>query len=217
MPFFKKKDKAKEKSVDDFLIEMITNWKEVRKAAEEATEEEKKARAELDTVDRQISDLQVYAAKAVQAGNENDARRFLTEKKRPTDARERVYSIYQTKSSNAQQLRKMNDDLVDKIEDMRARRASIKETQAQAAAVELMNKMNEMSAKNAASAKETLASMEEKAAHEKAVAAAKAELTKTEQESSMDALLAKYDNVELNANAPSPDDDFEALQQKYGV
>ncbi|MCQ2509086.1 MAG: PspA/IM30 family protein [Lachnospiraceae bacterium] len=215
MAFFKKK--PREKDVDDFIIEMIKNYKEVRKAAEDATEEEKKARAELDQVDRMISDLQVYAAKAVQAGNEADARRFLTEKKNQTAVRERVFKVYEMKSSQAQQLRKMNDDLVDKIEDMKARKQSIKTTQAEAAAQEAINKIQEMSAKNDSSAKETLAALEAQAKHEKDVAAAKAELNKTEQESTMDALQAKYDNMELKADEPvSIEDELEALQNKYG-
>ncbi|MCQ2500917.1 MAG: PspA/IM30 family protein, partial [Lachnospiraceae bacterium] len=211
MAFFKKK--PKEKDVDDFIIEMIKNYKEVRKAAEEATEEEKKARAELDQCDRQISDLQIYAAKAVQAGNENDARRFLTEKNNQTKVRERVAEVYRVKSEQAQQLRKMNDDLVDKIEDMKARKQSIKATQAEAAAQEAINKIQEMSAKNDSSAKDTLAKLEEQAKHEKDVAAAKAELNKTEKESSMDALQAKYDNMELKSEEPvSVDDELDALQ-----
>lgn len=215
MAFFKRK--PKEKDVDDFIIEMIKNWKEVRKAAEEATEEEKKARAELDACDRQISDLQVYAAKAVQAGNEADARRFLTEKKNQTNIRERLFKVYEVKSTQARQLRQMNDDLVDKIEDMKARKQSIKATQAEAAAQETINKIQEMSSKQDTSAKETLAALEEQARHEKDVAAAKAELNKTQKESSMDALQAKYDNMDLNSQEPvAIDDELEALQSKYG-
>ncbi len=215
MAFFKKK--PKEKDVDDFIIEMIKNYKEVRKTAEAATEEEKKARADLDQCDRQISDLQIYAAKAVQAGNEADARRFLTEKKNQTEIRERLHKVYELKYNQASQLRKMNDDLVDKIEDMKARKQSIKATQAEAAAQEALNKIQEMSAKNDSSAKETLAALEAQAKHEKDVAAAKAELNKTEKESSMDALQAKYDNMELKTDQPvSVEDELEALQSKYG-
>lgn len=215
MALFKKK--PREKDVDDFIIEMIKNYKEVRKTAEEATEEEKKARAELDQCDRLISDLQVYAAKAVQAGNEADARRFLTEKQQQTKNRERLFKVYEIKSNQAQQLRQMNDDLVDKIEDMKARKASIKSTQAEAAAQEAINKIQEMSAKNDSSAKDTLAALEAQAKHEKDVAEAKAELNKTEAESSMDALQAKYDNMELNSEEPvSVEDELETLQMKYG-
>lgn len=215
MAFFRKK--TKEKDVDDFIIEMIQNYKEIRKSAEEATEEEKKARNELDQCDRQISDLQIYAAKAVQAGNEADARRFLEEKKNQSAIRERLFKIYEMKSSHAQQLRKMNDDLVDKIEDMKARKQSIKTTQAEAAAQEALNKIQEMSSKEDSSAEETLASLEAQAKHEKDVASAKAELNKTRRESTMDALQAKYDIMELNADSPvSVEDELEALQSKYG-
>ncbi len=212
MAFFKKK--AKEKDVDDFIVEMIKNYQEVHKTAEEATAEEKKARTELDECDRQISDLQIYAAKAVQAGNEADARRFLTEKKNQTALRERLFKVYETKSSQAEQLRRMNDDLVDQIEDMKARKQSIQATQAEAAAQEAINKIQEMSAKRDASAKDSLAAMEAQAKHEKDLAAAKAELNKTAKESGMDALQAKYDNMELNADgAVSVEDELKALQK----
>ncbi|MDO4490684.1 MAG: PspA/IM30 family protein [Lachnospiraceae bacterium] len=215
MAFFKKK--PKEKDVDDFIIEMIKNWKEVRKTAEEATEEEKKARAELDACDKQISDLQIYAAKALQSGNEGDARRFLEEKKKQTLVRDRLFKVYEVKSTQAKQLRTMNDELVDKIEDMKARKESIKATQAEAAAQEALNKIQEMSAKNDATAKDTLSALEQQAQHEKDVAAAKAELQKAEKESTMDALQAKYDTMELDSSGSvSVEDELAALQSKYG-
>ncbi|MDO4616201.1 MAG: PspA/IM30 family protein [Lachnospiraceae bacterium] len=213
MAFFKKK--SKEKDVDDFIIEMINNYKEVHKAAEDAVEEEKKARGELDQCDRQISDLQIYAAKAVQAGNEADARRFLTEKQSQTAQRERLHKIYELKAAQAQQLRKMNDDLVDQIEDMKARKQSIKATQAEAAAQEAINKIQEMSAKNDSAARTTLASLEAQARREKDLAAARAELNKTEKESSMDALQAKYDKLDLQTSGTqSVDDELQTLQRQ---
>ncbi len=213
MAFFQKKQK--EKDVDDFIIDMIKNYKEVHQAAEDAGKEEKKARAELDQCDRQISDLQNYAAKALQAGNEGDARRFLEEKQNQTAVRERLFRIFQAKHTQAEQLRTMNDELVDKIEDMKARKQSIQATQAEAAAQEAINKVQEMSAKNNASAGETLSSMEAQARHAKDVAAAKAELNKTAGESTMEALQKKYDNMDLEKHSSvSVEDELDALQKK---
>ncbi len=196
MAFFKKKNKEKEKDVDDFIIEMIQNYKEVRKAAEEATEEEKKAGQELASCRSHMEDLQAYAEKALKAGNEGDAKRFLAEKKNQSTVLDRLQKVYDAKAAQAQQLRNMNDELVDKIEDMKSRKSSIKATQAEAAAQETINKIQEMSAKSSSTAGNSLAELEAEAKHAKDVAAAKAELNKAERESSMEALQAKYDTMD---------------------
>ena len=75
-------DKAEdpEKMIDQLMRNLADDLAEVKEETAGVIAEEKRAERALEECKKEIAELGSYAAKAVQAGNDNDARKFLTEK-----------------------------------------------------------------------------------------------------------------------------------------
>ena len=77
-------DKAEdpEKMIDQYLRNLESDFAKVKAETATIMAEEKSAKRKLDECNEEIARMSEYAMKAVAAGNDNDARQFLT-----TDAR----------------------------------------------------------------------------------------------------------------------------------
>jgi len=132
-----------------------------------------------------------YAKKALEAGNENDARIFLTKKQELENVGAGLATSYASAHENAVKMRQMHDKLATDIETLKSRREMIKSKMAVAKTQETLNKATDSiaSTKGAMSSFER---MEEKADKMLDEANAMSELNMTPIDDRMARLVVKW-------------------------
>ena len=161
------------------------------------------------------------AKRAVEAGNDADARLFLSKKAMLAEKQATLEQKVQLASDNALKMRQMHDKLVQEISELNARRDSIK---AKLATAKMQSRINELggSVGNAKTNLGAFARMEDKANRLLDEANAMAELN-MDPVDEIDSLMSKYDTVasssiddELAAlkgsSSPAIDDELAALK-----
>lgn len=166
---------------------------EVRKETAGVIAQEKATKDRRDALAADVKKFTDLATKAVAAGNDDDARAFLTKKNEIAAQLVDAEEIYQTAKLNADQMRQMHDHLVDQIQEMERRKANIKATAAAAKTQEKINKMT-MGVSRHGDLSETFDTMEGKAKDRLNAARAMADLA-APQEDEADKLAAKYAGV----------------------
>ena len=206
-------DKAEdpEKMVDQTLRNLNNDLVKVKNETAEVMANETKAKRDLDEINLEIARMQDYAEKAVVAGNDADATKFLTEKSKLVARQATLQQTYDIAAANAMKMRQMHDKLVNDISELESRRDMIKAKVKLAKAQQDINKMT--SKVDSSSSFAAFQRMEDKADAMLDVAAAEAELNATAASSEVDSLASKYD--------ASPDaavqDELAALKAKLGV
>ena len=206
-------DKAEdpEKMIDQTLRNLNNDLAKVKEETAEVMADEAKAKRNLDECNAEIARMQQYAEKAVVAGNDADATRFLTEKSKLVAKQATLQQVYDVSAANAIKMRQMHDKLVNDIAELDSRKDAIKAKIRLAKAQQDINKMT--SKVNSESSFASFQRMEDKADAMLDVAAAEAELNATTASSEVDNLAAKYDG--------SPDaavqDELAALKAKMGM
>ncbi|HSH25433.1 MAG TPA: PspA/IM30 family protein [Massilibacterium sp.] len=186
-------DKAEdpEKMVDQYLRNLNRDLGKVKAETASVMAEEKRAKRVLTECQEEIKKMQAYAIKALEAGNEDDARKFL-EKKGEVAAKEaELQKSYELASSNATQMRQMHDKLVADIGELEKRRTMIKGKMSVAKTQKRLNKVGSsiLGANDSMSAFER---MEEKANKALDEANAMAELNASKEDDMKD-LMSKYE------------------------
>lgn len=207
-------DKAEdpEKMIDQYLRNMESDLGKVKAETASVIAEESRAKRTLDECNANIAKMQTYAEKAINVGNDNDARQFLAQKKVYTDQLASLQNTYQIASENAAKMRNMHDKLVNDISQLNARRDSIKAKMAAAKTQQRINKIGS-SALGVANDMSAFERMEAKADKMLDEANAMSELNKTAGEASIDDLASKYDNPQTDS---SIDDELAALKAQMG-
>ena len=206
-------DKAEdpEKMIDQTLRNLNNDLAKVKEETAEVMADEAKAKRNLDECNAEIARMQQYAEKAVVAGNDADATRFLTEKSKLVAKQATLQQVYDVSAANAMKMRQMHDKLVNDIAELDSRKDAIKAKIRLAKAQQDINKMT--SKVNSESSFASFQRMEDKADAMLDAAAAEAELNATTASSEVDNLAAKYDG--------SPDaavqDELAALKAKMGM
>ena len=120
---------------------MIDQYMRNLESAETASvmAEETRAKRELDECTEQVNKMQSYAEKALTAGNEADARKFLEKKQQLVSTQTALQQSYEAAAANAAKMRQMHDKLVKDIESLESRKAAIKAKVATAKAQERLN------------------------------------------------------------------------------
>jgi len=173
-------DKAEdpEKMIDQLMRDLVDDLADVKKETAGIIATEKSAKREMDECTKEIADLTTYATKAVQAGNDDDARKFLSEKATLTSKLTGLTEAYNLAKQNADNMRAMHDKLVKDIEELESRREMIK---GKMAVAKTQKKINEMTGSAISNANDSIAAferMEEKANKMLDEAEALAELNK---------------------------------------
>lgn len=122
-------DKAEnpEQTIDDFMRGLNRDLGQVRAETTAMLAEERRAKRALDENAAEIRKLEKYAAKSVEDGNEEAAARFL-ERKGPLSGKEaELRSAYEAAAAQAAGLKQMQDKMVADLEQLEARRISLKE------------------------------------------------------------------------------------------
>ena len=187
-------DKAENpaKMIDQYLRDMTADLAEVKRETAGVMAEESRTKRMLEDNQREVEKYDGLARKALAAGNEGDARVFLSKKQQLSEKSASLQTTYEAAHTNAQKMRQMHDKLVGDIEALNARREMIK---AKVAVAKTQEKVNSMAsgADKAAGAMSAFDRMEAKA----------------------DAMLDRANAMEeLNQQ---PKDDAAELEKKYAA
>lgn len=210
-------DKAEDpaKMIDQYLRDLEKDLGNVKAETASVMAEEKRSKRELDECREQIGKMSKYAEKALIAGNETDARTFIEKKGEFTQKETTLAQAYELAKANADKMRAMHDKLVKDIDSLNSRRDAIKAKVAMAKAQEKINKVG-TSMGNATSNLSAFDKMEAKANKMLDEAAAMAELNQSQEEASVDDLMAKYDSPSSSSDG-QVEDELAALKAKLGL
>lgn len=199
-----------EKMIDQCLRNMNDDLVKVKQETASVMAQEKACKRQVDECQANIDKMQSYAVKALTAGNEDDARRFLAEKNRLTAKLTDLQANYAIAHDNSQKMRDMHDKLTSDIKELEFRKETIKGKIAVAKAQERINEMTS----SVTSANNSIASFEryEQLANKRLdKAQAVAELNASNPTNSIKDLTAKY------VNDPNVDAELEALKASLGM
>lgn len=139
------------KMVDQYLRECRSNLADVKKETAAVMADEKAAKRNLEECQAAASRYSDAAMKAVQAGNDDDARKLLAAKQAEEAKLPGLQSTYQMAADNAGKLRQMHDQLVNQINEMEAQKDAIKAKIKVAEAQKKVNKITDGSKASEAS------------------------------------------------------------------
>ncbi len=200
------------KMIDQYLIEMTESLAEVRKETAGVMAEESRTKRLVDENQADIKKYDGLARKALQAGNEDDARAFLAKKQQLEAKGTSLQESYSAAKTNAEKMRQMHDKLVKDINELKSRREAIKAKVAVAKTQEKVNKMASSTGK-VEGAIGAFERMEAKADAMLDRANAEAELSKTPADPIAD-LEKKYS---VSASDASVDTELEKLKAEMGL
>ena len=198
------------KMVDQTLRELNESLAEVKKETAGIMAEEQRCKRNYDTVLAEIDKWTNYAKKAIEAGNDDDAREFLAKKQQVESALADAKQTYDIAAENAGKMRQMHDKLVSDISILESRREMIK---AKVAVAKLQAKVNEVTSRTNVNG--TIAAferMEAKADRMLDSANAMAELNAAPVDTAS-ALAKKYDSGTVSS---SVDAELAALKAELG-
>ena len=200
-------DKAEdpEKMIDQCLRNLNSDLGKVKSETATIMAEEQRAKRDLDECNEEIEKMQNFAVKALEADNENDARKFLEQKASLASRQPGLAEAYELAKNNALHMRQMHDKLVADIGELESRKDMIKGKIAVAKTQERINKMGSsvVSANDSIASFEKYEDMADKALDK---ANAMAELNRSSSEQSIKDLTKKY------STDKSVDDELAALK-----
>lgn len=188
-----------EKTIDDYMRSLNSDLGKVRAETASVLADERMAKRAWDECRAEIKKLQHYACKSVEAGDDEEARRFLERKVTQAEKLEQLQASYDLASANAASMKQIQDKLASDMGQLEARRAELKGKMAVAKVQQALN-----SIVNKDSVFEAL---EEKVnrAYDKAMAIAE---LRAESKDNLDALFAQY---EKNTSA---EDELAEIKEK---
>ena len=208
-------DKAEdpETMIDQYLRNLESDFAKVKAETASIMAEEKSSKRKLEECDAEIAKMGEYAKKAVAAGNDTDARQFLTKKNELTQKREVLAKDYELAQTNSEKMRQMHDQLESDISAMKSKRDMLK---AKVKVAETQKKINEMGAglESAGNNAAAFDRMEEKVNKMLDEADAIGELNKSASGNDIDDLTSKYDTAGTNSDV---DDELAALKAEMGL
>ena len=134
-------DKAEDpaKMVDQYLIDLNQSLAEVKSETAGVIAEEKRTARLVEKNTAESNRMESLAKKALQVGNENDARVFLAKKQQIDTTGEELKKASDAAHVNADKMRQMHDKLVSDIDGLKTRRETIK---AKSAVAKTQNRVN---------------------------------------------------------------------------
>lgn len=131
------------KMIDQYLRDLTDSLAEVKEQTAGVMAEEARTKRLVDDCSADVEKYDGLARKALQAGNEDDARAFLAKKQELGAKAAGLQAAYEAAHENASKMRQMHDKLVDDIEELKGRREGIK---AKVAVAKTQDKVNEFTA-----------------------------------------------------------------------
>ena len=166
----------------------------------------------MDECNAEIAKFQNYAVKAVEAGNDEDAKQFLLKKNQLVEKQTSLNQAYTLAADNAAKMRQMHDKLVADINELNTKKEAIKAKLAVAKTQERINKIGS-SVAGAENNMSAFGRMEAKVDKMLDEANAMAELNDLSANDPTAALAAKYEEKQ---EATAVDDELAALKASLG-
>ena len=114
------------KMIDQYMRELTDNLAEVKEETAAVMAEESRTKRLVDQNAAEVAKYQGLARRALEAGNEGDARVFLAKKQELESKGQALSTTYEAAKANAQKMRDLHDKLVTDIETLNGRREAIK-------------------------------------------------------------------------------------------
>lgn len=205
-------DKAEdpEKMIDQCLRNLNEDLGKVKSETAAIMAEEMRAKRALDECNEEMEKMQSYAVKAISAGNDADAKKFLEQKGSLANKSAGLTESYNLAHANATNMRTMHDKLVKDINELDSRKDMIKGKLAVAKTQERINKMGS----SVSSANNSMASFnkyEDMANKQLDAANAMAELNNSSPENELKDLTSKYETSSVDI-----DNELAALKASLG-
>ncbi|WII37859.1 PspA/IM30 family protein [Paenibacillus thiaminolyticus] len=199
-------DKAEdpEKTIDQYMRSLNQDLGKVKAETASMLADEGRARRALDECNAEIRKLQRYAEKSVEAGKEEEARKFLERKAALAGKQNELQTAYELASANAAKMKQMQDKLVADIGRLEARHS------------ELKGKLAAIKTNSGSDVNSSFDALEDKANRALDEAMALAELRAGSKEDDLDDLIAQLEkDMRNNANPPTnAEDELAALKEK---
>ena len=209
-------DKAEDpqKMIEQYLKELTGDLAEVKRETASVMADEAKAKRNLVANQEEVVKYTQLARKALEAGDEANAKVFIKKKQSLEEVGETLQQVYDVAASNSQKMRQMHDKLVNDLNELHTRKAAI---EAKIKIAEAQKKVNEVAGASAANKAEAslnaFARMEEKVDHMLDEANAMAELS---MERTDDAFAAEAKYYEAISNS-KVDAELEAMKAELGL
>ncbi len=209
-------DKAEDpqKMIEQYLKELTGDLAEVKRETASVMADEAKAKRNLVANQEEVVKYTQLARKALEAGDEANAKVFIKKKQSLEEVGETLQQVYDVAASNSQKMRQMHDKLVNDLNELHTRKAAI---EAKIKIAEAQKKVNEVAGASAANKAEAslnaFARMEEKVDHMLDEANAMAELS---MERTDDAIAAEAKYYEAISNS-KVDAELEAMKAELGL
>ncbi len=209
-------DKAEDpqKMIEQYLKELTGDLAEVKRETASVMADEAKAKRNLVANQEEVVKYTQLARKALEAGDEANAKVFIKKKQSLEEVGETLQQVYDVAASNSQKMRQMHDKLVNDLNELHTRKAAI---EAKIKIAEAQKKVNEVAGASAANKAEAslnaFARMEEKVDHMLDEANAMAEL---QMERTDDAIAAEAKYYEAISNS-KVDAELEAMKAELGL
>lgn len=199
-----------EKMIDEYMRQVIEQLAEVKKETAGVMAEEKRAKRLVDENNENINKYEELAKKALKAGNEEDAKIFLSKKQEYVNNGIEVQKSYEIAKANATKMREMHDKLTEDVSKLEQRRKNVKSKVAVAKTQEKLNKVSG-TMNTASQSMRAFEKMEQKADSMLDVANSTAELNNDYNEE-IENLEEKYNNPANNV-----DEELEKLKKEMGL
>ena len=197
------------KMIDQYLRQLKEDLAEVKQETAAVMAEEKRTKRLVDDNAAEIAKYTDLAKKALTAGNEGDAKVFITKKQELEAHQADLEKTYALAHANAEKMREMHDKLTSDIQELEQRRLNVKAKMSVAKTQDKLNKIND-SMKSAAGSMEAFERMEAKADRLLDEANSMAELNE-EPKDSAEEIAKKYDKDS------SVDDELAKMKAELGL
>ena len=202
-----------EKMIDQYLRDMEKDLGSVKAETVAVMAQESAAKRKVTECEDEIKKMESYAKKALQAGNEADARMFLEKKESIKIKLESLEKEKMIAVENSLKMREMHDKLTSDIQKLNAKRNEIKSKIKMAKSAQ---KINSMTSSTGISGKmDSFNSIEEKVDRMLDEANASIELNSSKKDE-VDDLMKKYDSVEPESSS-AVDEELERLKKEMGL
>lgn len=198
------------KMIDEYMRQVTEQLAEVKKETAEVMAEEKRTKRLADANKEQIQKYDDLARKALTAGNEEDAKVFLTKKQEFVSRDIDLQKSYTVALDNANKMREMHDKLTKDVQTLEERRKSVK---AKIAVAKTQEKLNEVAStmERTSDSMKAFERMEEKADKMLDTANSTAELAQEMNDPAID-LEAKYTSA-----TNSVEEELEKMKKEMGM
>jgi phage shock protein A len=187
------------KMIDQYLIDLKVNLAEVKQETASVMAVEKRCVRQYDENEEEIKKYRNLAKKAVDAGNDGDAKVFIKKYMELEENRAALENNKKIAVENASHIRHMHDKLVEDIQTLEGRKAQIKSTMTVAKTTERLNKLRDPLSR-VSPVGDKFIDMQEKANRMLDEAQAKSELN-APVGSKADSLAKKYEVIDTDIEA----------------